>query len=404
MTRTRRCASPRSRSPGISAIPSVSTACWPAVATRLKRCAARPSSNCLSSTTRVRRICCCRLLDDDIGARFARPRRGRSAASSTHPEATRCFARSSDPDSWVRYVTLKSLAAIAARSALPAVVARLQQDPAPHVRLAAIEVVGRLTPPEALEILEPLARGPNEDIARAAIGALGHVGQPDALAVLEQEVRAPSPWRRLAAIDALAVRGETRIAEILQWAAAADGDSDVVGAAVHALARVGVREDGQGTEATRALVSLTAEPSRRQAAIAALSSLPPRRIADIAAGLRHASPAVRCAIVEALSRMKQPGRLTGRRRSIGRCGGAGAVDRGGGIEASRHPDVAAQADGPGEDGSGRRGSPCRDDGDRAGGRPQRVQRAESAVGRTITCSIAPIPWASLAASRRSFAI
>ena len=246
-----------------------------------------------------------RALEDDTAS--VRAAAARALGGIEHPGRTRALLRAlEDSDSWVRYVTLKSLAAIAARSALPAVVARLHQDPAPHVRLAAIEVVGRLTPPEALEILEPLARTPNEDIARAAIAALGHVDQADALTVLEQEVRAPSAWRRLAAIDALALRGEARVAQILQWTAAADSDSDVLNAAVHALARVGVREDGQGTEATRALISLTAEPSRRQAAISALSSLPPRRIGDIAAGLRHASPAVRSAIVEALSRMKQP--------------------------------------------------------------------------------------------------
>ena len=56
----------------------------------------------------------------------------------------------------------------------------------------------------------------------------------------------------------------------------------------------------------RALVALTAEPARREAAIGVLSGLPPRRIADVAAGLRHPSPDVRCASVEALGRMKRP--------------------------------------------------------------------------------------------------
>jgi HEAT repeat protein len=189
---------------------------------------------------------------------------------------------------------------------VPAVVARLQHDSAPHVRLAAIEVIGRLKPREALRILEPLTYSPNEDIARAAIGALGYVDQADALAVVERFLRSPEASRRLAGIEALARRGETRVPAVLQWVAAADQQPDVVTAAVEALAGVAVREDLQGQEATRALTRLTAEPSVRGCAIAALSRLPSRRIAEIATGLRHPVVEVRRATVEALSRMKQP--------------------------------------------------------------------------------------------------
>jgi HEAT repeat protein len=186
------------------------------------------------------------------------------------------------------------------------VVARLQHDPAPHVRLAAIEVVGRLKPPTALDILEPLTRSANEDIARAAVSALGHVDGPEALAVLERALRSSAQWLRVAAIEALTVRGEPRVPEILQWIAATDGDPTVVRAAVDALARVGVREDRQGAEAAHALILLTGEPTRRQLAISALGNLPSRRIVDIAAGLEHPSLDVRCASIEALSRMKRP--------------------------------------------------------------------------------------------------
>jgi HEAT repeat protein len=67
-----------------------------------------------------------------------------------------------------------------------------------------------------------------------------------------------------------------------------------------------LREDQQGGEATGVLVALAAEPGRRESVIGALSSLPARRIGDIAAGLRHAAADVRRATVEALSRMRQP--------------------------------------------------------------------------------------------------
>src|SRR4029079_14888680 len=67
-----------------------------------------------------------------------------------------------------------------------------------------------------------------------------------------------------------------------------------------------VRQDAQAVEATRALLALTAEPSRRERAIKALSNLPVRRIPDSAVGLRHPATDVRRASVQALSRMKQP--------------------------------------------------------------------------------------------------
>jgi HEAT repeat protein len=107
-------------------------------------------------------------------------------------------------------------------------------------------------------------------------------------------------------VDALARRREVRVPQILQWMAAVDRAPEVVSAALDALARVGTRDDEQASAAARALIALTAEPSRREAAISVLSGLPPRRVGDIAAGLRHASTDVRCASVEALGRMKRP--------------------------------------------------------------------------------------------------
>jgi len=224
-----------------------------------------------------------------------------------HPTRTGTLLRAlDDADPWVRFMTLRSLGAIGAAEAVPPVLATVEKDPEPHVRLAAIEVIGRISPAEALDVLEPLTNSPNPDIARAAVAALGNVDRDEALTVLEQHSRAPEPSTRLAAVEALARRSETRVPQILQWVAAVDHTAEVVAAALEALARVGKRDDEQGSAAARALIALTAEPSRRESAIGVLSGLPPRCIPDIAAGLRHPSTDVRCASVEALGRMKQP--------------------------------------------------------------------------------------------------
>jgi HEAT repeat protein len=223
-----------------------------------------------------------------------------------HPSRTDTLLRAlGDDDAWVRFVTLRSLGTIGSPEAGPAVLARAEQDPAPHVRLAAIEVIGRINPASALAVLEPLTASTNPDIARAAVAALGNVDRDEALALLEQHSRAPDVSTRLAVLDALARRREARVPQMLQWAAAADRSPEVVSAALDGLAGIARRDDEQGRAAARALIALTAEPSRREAAIAVLGGLPPRCIADIAAGLRHPSIDVRCATVEALGRMKR---------------------------------------------------------------------------------------------------
>jgi HEAT repeat protein len=236
----------------------------------------------------------------------------RAAAASAlarveHPSRTAALLRAlNDTDPWVRFVTLRTLGTIGATEAVPPVLATVEKDPAPHVRLAAIEVLGRIGPSEALEVLGPLTASANPDIARTAVAALGNVERDEALTILEQHSRAPQISTRLATVDALAQRRETRVPQILQWMAAVDSASEVVLAALDALARLGRRDDEQGSAAVRALIALTAEPTRREAVINVLGGLPPRRVADIAAGLRHASTDVRCASVEALGRMKRP--------------------------------------------------------------------------------------------------
>jgi HEAT repeat protein len=212
-----------------------------------------------------------------------------------------------DSDSWVRYVALKSLGSIGDQRVAPAVLNTLRTDPAPHVRLGAIDVLGRLGRAEAWEVLEPLARSSDAEIGSAAIRALGHLDRPQLLAALEGFLRAPEPWQRVAAVAAATVGLDPRVPPLLQWVAAADDDADVVSAAIQGLARIARRQDLQATEATRALIALTAEPLRRQGAIKALSELPASRIEDIARGLADPSPDVRCASVEALGRMQQPG-------------------------------------------------------------------------------------------------
>ena len=190
--------------------------------------------------------------------------------------------------------------------------------------------------------------------------ALGHLDHPEALPALEGFLRAPQPWQRVAAVTATSQRSDAPAARALQWVAAADDEQDVAQAAIQGLARIARRPGPQGAEAAQALVALTAEPLRREAAIQALSELPARRIADVARGLGDSSPDVRCASVEALGRMQQAGRIARARGCPRRWASGGAAGRNPGAQESRHARAAEEVDDAGSDRS-RHGCPARSD-------------------------------------------
>jgi hypothetical protein len=108
------------------------------------------------------------------------------------------------------------------------VFASLSGDSRAACAAGAIDVIGRIKPADALEVLGPLTRSANDDIARAAIAALGGLAQDEALVMLEQFGRAADARTRLAAIEALARRSDSRVPDILQWIAAVDPAPEVV--------------------------------------------------------------------------------------------------------------------------------------------------------------------------------
>jgi HEAT repeat protein len=211
-----------------------------------------------------------------------------------------------DGDPWVRYFALRSIGAFENPAVVPAVIQRLERDPAGQVRLAAIDALGRLDAPEALIILRGLSTCTEADMARAAIRALAHARDDQVMPALESLVRSTESWRRMEAVAAIGMRGGAEAASTIQWVAAADTDRDVVSTAIGALALMGSREGAPATASIGALIALTAEPARREAVISSLAGLPSRQIGDIATGLHHRSPDVRRATIEALSRMRHP--------------------------------------------------------------------------------------------------
>jgi HEAT repeat protein len=205
-----------------------------------------------------------------------------------------------DQDPWVRYFAARSVGRHGSSECVTALARLAQTDPADHVRVAAVESLARIGGARAVSILAPLAESDNADLAGAALGGLGLIGHPDALPPLLAALRSPDAARRVDALGALGERGGAGAVDAIRWVASADADARVMQSAIAALARLAT------PEAIDTLITLTADPDRREAAVVALARLGAERMERVAQGLTHAQAGVRRAIVDALGRMKQP--------------------------------------------------------------------------------------------------
>jgi HEAT repeat protein len=203
-----------------------------------------------------------------------------------------------DDDQWVRYFAARSIGVHGYIEGLEALAKLATSDEATHVRIAAMESLGRVGGARAVAVLSPLAESPEPEVARFALTGLGLIDHSDSLGPLLKALDSPDPFRRVDALKALGVRGGEGVVEGIQWVAAKDQEPAVVEAAIDSLRRLGT------AQAVAALISLTAEATRREAVIDTISQLGEERIEEIGGGLTHAQAGVRGAVVEALGRMK----------------------------------------------------------------------------------------------------
>jgi HEAT repeat protein len=243
------------------------------------------------------------------GSAKIRATAARGLASVTGGEAVDALlAATRDPDAWVRYYAARALGEQRAPAALPRLAEMAREPGAMHVRIAALEAVGATDGPDAAAILLPHADEDEEELAAAALRGLGRVtGHAGAIATLRAALRSTDAARRLAAVGGLAGQPDAETIDALKWAARADRDDRVAAAAVDALGALARRPAAPGDAAVAALIELTAEPRRCDAAVAALAALPEPRIGQVAAGLSDARPAVRRSILSALGGMRHPG-------------------------------------------------------------------------------------------------
>ncbi len=158
-----------------------------------------------------------------------------------------------DDFAWVRYHACRGAVQLGA-PAVDKLVARLA-DPAPFVRIAAIEGLAQLETPAAWASLCAVARSPDADEQRAALTGIGLRSNPEALPLLLDAARSSDLATRLIALSGLARRPEDAALEVVA-AAVLDFDEEVRDAA---LSLLGERVDRAAAEAVVDL-ALTCAP------------------------------------------------------------------------------------------------------------------------------------------------
>lgn len=214
-----------------------------------------------------------------------------------------------DPDQWVRYFSVTSLGRLADRASLPRLERIAAEDGAPQVRIAAIGAIGGIGVARdgtAVPMLAAFSDAADDELAIAAVRALGSVQTPEAFEALRVALSAPHAGRRAAAAEAIARQAGPPAIELLQWTAAADGDPDVVRAAIGGLSRIGTSTAPHAREAMAAIAALAGDPTRRADAVGALARVAEVAIPRVAESLSSREPSVRRAVVEALGRLTHP--------------------------------------------------------------------------------------------------
>jgi HEAT repeat protein len=204
-----------------------------------------------------------------------------------------------DQDHWVRYFAARSIQQHDSSECVNTLARLAKRDPADHVRIAAIESLARIGGQSVIGSLVELAQSSNSDLSRAALSGLGKIDLHDALPPLLSAIKSADPERRINATRALGERPSQEVIHALQWVAATDSDERVVQSAIDSLVRLAT------PEAIDALLTLTADPNRRDSCVLALAQLGDKAIESVGKGLSNPQSAVRRATVAALGRTKQ---------------------------------------------------------------------------------------------------
>jgi HEAT repeat protein len=207
------------------------------------------------------------------------------------------LASLNDDDAWVRYYACQALGKLRVQSAAEKI-ARLLEDGAGQVRVAAVEALSHLGNDVAHAALRAAASSDEPDVQRAALIGLGMMGSAESWPVLQAACAAPEAATRLVALSAL---GSFLSAEALVVVAAGLSDDDE-GVRVAAL---GLLEVWPGVDATQRLVMALRDARVRARVQHALATPTQGRAAGLLVALANADDELATTLVSALGRVEQ---------------------------------------------------------------------------------------------------
>jgi HEAT repeat protein len=213
-----------------------------------------------------------------------------------------------DSDTWVRYFAAGSLAARGGSPAIDPLRQAARGDPAPHVRIAAVQALGRIDADAVVPLALELGADADAEVAGAALVAVAGAAGDAADTLLAQALQSTARPLWTAATQAMSERGTAAAVAALAWAARLSDTPKLVALAVDGLRRIAGSAAAEGRPAAvAALLALGSDPARREDIVSALGALPADAIETLGCELT-ASPrmAARVLIVEGLARMRHP--------------------------------------------------------------------------------------------------
>jgi len=206
-----------------------------------------------------------------------------------------------DSDAWVRYYAAQGLGRVEAADVteLSALLIQRLRDPAPQVRIAAIEALSSLRSAEAWDAVRRAAESSDPDERRAGLVGVGLQARDAGIAILLDAAKSSDPATRLVAVSGLARSPDPRALGALDEAVA-DQTPEVRDAALSLLAE---REDDA---AARVLVDWALRVDIDHPVQRTLSRPSPARVVAILSRLAGADDRAAPILVAALLRMHAP--------------------------------------------------------------------------------------------------
>jgi HEAT repeat protein len=239
--------------------------------------------------------------DSDATVRAAS---ARALGRSTSDESlTALVAATRDPNLWVRYYAVRSLATRRSlhADALAALAECATRDTTTPVRIAAIETLGVLNASAMLPIITLLAQDSETEVACAAIATLGEFAPTTSAGALLQAIGSADPMRQRAALDAFGRQGNgvSTVAVMAAKQIALDSrDEELRRHAVRVLGIIG------NQPAVDSLIALGANGKMTRLVVEVLAGLDQAQTSMLRTALAKGTDRERGMIVDALARMR----------------------------------------------------------------------------------------------------